>query len=380
MKTDYDVIIVGAGSFGMSAGYYLAKSGASVLLIDAHDPPHHNGSHHGETRIFRTAYTMGAPYVALALRSGRLWSELAEAVRESATLAEHSEIFRQTGVLSIGPAGSRFLRSKRESCEAFGIPYEYISARDLTARWPGFSVPERMEGLYEPNSGILFSERIIRAYRMLAQKYGAELLIHTRTLRIEQGKRGNEVYTENGAYCANNVLVAAGAWSAEVVPELLGRIQPVRKPIGWFKAPAHRYGDGTFPAFVVNKGGDEEYYGIPDLDGSGLKVGRHDGGDILAPGRPIPPFGAYRQDEEHLAAFVRDFLPEAGGLLQGSVCLYENAPGERFMLGPLPGRPGVWFAGGGSGHGFKFSSGIGQTIGEWLTTGQSLTDVSAFRI
>lgn len=46
----YDAIIIGAGTMGMAAGYYLAKEGKKVALIDAHDPPHAEGSHHGETR------------------------------------------------------------------------------------------------------------------------------------------------------------------------------------------------------------------------------------------------------------------------------------------------------------------------------------------
>lgn len=34
----YDVIIVGAGSMGMAAGYYLAKKGNKVLMLDAFTP------------------------------------------------------------------------------------------------------------------------------------------------------------------------------------------------------------------------------------------------------------------------------------------------------------------------------------------------------
>lgn len=44
----YDVIVVGAGSMGMSAGYYLARKGLRTLLIDAFDPPNREGSHHGD--------------------------------------------------------------------------------------------------------------------------------------------------------------------------------------------------------------------------------------------------------------------------------------------------------------------------------------------
>lgn len=55
MTNKYDVIVVGAGSMGMAAGYYLAKQGKKTLLIDAFDPPQENGSHSGDTRLIRHA-------------------------------------------------------------------------------------------------------------------------------------------------------------------------------------------------------------------------------------------------------------------------------------------------------------------------------------
>ena len=55
MSKHYEVIVVGAGSMGMAAGYFLAKEGVKTLLIDAYDPPHAQGSHHGDTRIIRHA-------------------------------------------------------------------------------------------------------------------------------------------------------------------------------------------------------------------------------------------------------------------------------------------------------------------------------------
>lgn len=66
---DYDVIILGTGSMGIAAGYYLSKQGKRILLLDAHNPPHAERSHHGETRIIRYAYGEGESYVAMALRA-----------------------------------------------------------------------------------------------------------------------------------------------------------------------------------------------------------------------------------------------------------------------------------------------------------------------
>ncbi|WP_117066334.1 FAD-dependent oxidoreductase, partial [Klebsiella pneumoniae] len=52
----YDLIIIGSGSVGAAAGYYARQAGLNVLMIDAHQPPHQEGSHHGSTRLIRHAY------------------------------------------------------------------------------------------------------------------------------------------------------------------------------------------------------------------------------------------------------------------------------------------------------------------------------------
>lgn len=61
---------------GMSAGYYLSRSGLKTLLIDAFDPPHTEGSHHGEPRLIRHVYSGGPDYIAMALLAQELWEEL----------------------------------------------------------------------------------------------------------------------------------------------------------------------------------------------------------------------------------------------------------------------------------------------------------------
>ncbi|MEW7951093.1 FAD-dependent oxidoreductase, partial [Enterobacter hormaechei subsp. xiangfangensis] len=73
----YDLIIIGSGSVGSAAGYYATQAGLNVLMIDAHRPPHSEGSHHGDTRLIRHAYGEGERYVPLVLRAQTLWDELA---------------------------------------------------------------------------------------------------------------------------------------------------------------------------------------------------------------------------------------------------------------------------------------------------------------
>ncbi|SPX54137.1 N-methyl-L-tryptophan oxidase [Klebsiella pneumoniae] len=67
LTMQYDLIIIGSGSVGAAAGYYARRAGLNVLMTDAHQPPHQEGSHHGSSRLIRHAYGEGEKYVPLVL-------------------------------------------------------------------------------------------------------------------------------------------------------------------------------------------------------------------------------------------------------------------------------------------------------------------------
>src|SRR5690606_23349949 len=162
-----DVIVIGAGSMGMSSGYYLAKKGVKTLLVDAFDPPHTNGSHHGDTRIIRHAYGEGRKYVPLALRAEELWDELQKET--------NLPIFKQTGGLGFGPSDSEFIKEAIARGRQYALPLELLKAEEVSKRWPGVRLPEGFHACFEPTSGVLFSENCVKAFRQLAQEHGAAL-------------------------------------------------------------------------------------------------------------------------------------------------------------------------------------------------------------
>lgn len=52
---------------------------------------------------------------------------------------------------------------------------------------------------------------------------------------------------------------------------------------------------------------------VPDIHGSGLKIGRHDGGKIWRPGEKLEPFGAFADDEADLRRALESYMPRAAG-------------------------------------------------------------------
>jgi len=369
---NYDVIIVGAGSMGMAAGYYLAKQGVRTLMIDAFDPPHTMGSHHGDTRIIRHAYGEGKQYVPLALRAQQLWSELEQ--------ASGMPIFAKTGVLNAGPLHCPFLNEIRESAEQYSLPLEVLRADEVMQRWPGINLPADYYGCLEPASGVLYSENGIRAYRELALARGATLLTNTPVTQLEPAGNGFIVHTESASYHGDKVLLSAGAWNGSLLDSLGLSIPltPTRKTVAWFGADESQYSADGFPAFIFRLH-DSMFYGFPSLDGSGVKIGRHDGGQVIDPDKLERTFGTYLSDEGDVRSFLEAYMPGAAGpLRQGKVCIYTMTPDEHFVIDRHPEHPQLVFAAGFSGHGFKFASAIGEATSQLLVEGASSLDLSMF--
>ncbi len=374
MERQYDAIIVGAGSMGMAAGAYVARQGKKTLLVDAFDPPHTFGSHHGDTRIIRHAYGEGSQYVPLALRAQKLWEELQD---ESGL-----PLFSRTGVLCAGISGHSFLQEVVDSADQFSLPLEVLSADEIRYRWRGISVPDNFVGSYEPLSGVLFSEECIRAYRKMALANGAEIITNARVERMEIHAGGVIVETQSGRYSADALVLCAGAWANKLLAPL-GLplpLQPTRKTVAWFEADDTLYHPDVFPAFTFNLE-HEMYYGFPSFHGTGVKVGRHDAGLAVDPDAMNRDFGGYPEDEGEVRSFLNRHMPQAAGQLkQGKVCLYTLTPDHHFIIDRHPLHPHVVIAAGFSGHGFKFSSVVGEIAAEWISSGRTSHDVSMFSL
>ncbi|CAG7638543.1 N-methyl-L-tryptophan oxidase [Paenibacillus allorhizosphaerae] len=372
MSAHYEVIVLGAGAMGMAAGYYLAKQGVNTLLIDAFDPPHGYGSHHGDTRIIRHAYGEGRQYVPLALRAQELWEALE---RESG-----QKLFRRTGVLGVGSKQSKFIKEAIASANKYHLPLEVLSADEIMQRWPGIRIPEHFFGSFETSSGVLFSEECIRAYRRLAIEAGVVVRFDTPADRVELHTSGASVYTAEGVFHADRLIVTSGAWIGKLLASLKLPLQPVRKTVAWFQSEETLYGEGRFPAFIFDLE-KERYYGFPSFDGCGVKLGRNDAGEWTDPDQVDREFGAYPEDEGDVRRFLETHMPQAAGTLkQGKVCLFTLTPDEHFVIDRHPEYAHVAIAGGFSGHGFKFASVVGEIISQLAIGGETGFDLSGFSI
>ena len=365
----YDLLIVGSGSVGAAAGYYATRAGLKVLMIDAHLPPHQEGSHHGDTRLIRHAYGEGERYVPLVLRAQALWDRLATESGEP--------VFERSGVINLGPADSEFLANVAQSARQWNLAVEKLDAASLMARWPEISVPDDYIGLFEADSGFVRSELAIKTWIRLAAEAGCAQLFNCPVTAIHSSDDGVTVETPEGIFSGSKLLVSAGTWVARLIPDL--PVQPVRKVFAWFQADGRYSKKNTFPAFTGEMADGSQYYGFPAEDNE-LKIGKHNGGQVISDASERVPFGSVASDGSECFRFLRQFLPGIGGCLYGASCTYDNSPDEDFIIDNVPGEPNMLVITGLSGHGFKFAPVLGEIATLFAQGERSNFDLTPFSL
>ena len=86
------------------------------------------------------------------------------------------------------------------------------------------------------------------------------------------------------------------------------------------------------------------------------------------------------QDRKLVEAFLQSYLPEVElQLKRWSGCYYTMTPDEHFIVDRLPDQANVVVVAGLSGHGFKFTSVLGQIAGELAIESHSVLDIDFLR-
>jgi monomeric sarcosine oxidase len=358
----HDCIVLGVGGVGSAVLCHLARRGAKAMGIDRFLPPHDRGSSHGESRLIRQAYFEHHDYVPLLLRAYDLWAELERRAGR--------KLYHETGLLEVGPPGGLVVPGVLASARAYGLAVEEVPPRELERRFPGYQAPGGLAAALEPRAGYLRVEDCVRAHLDDAIHGGAELRVEEAIDWRADGD-GFVVRTARAEHRAASLAITAGPWAARLLDRLGARLRVKRKPAFWLepREPLYREEDGR-PSFLYETP-DGVFYGMPD-GGSGLKVAEHTGGDAIED--PLAVDRSIHEPElERVKRFLWDHLPGAAGgrLLRHSVCLYTMSPDEHFIVGRHPEHERAVLAAGLSGHGFKFTSVLGEALADLALEGRT---------
>src|SRR4051812_39607777 len=270
-----DVVIVGAGTFGASLAWWLARGGERVTLVDQFEPGDRRASSGGETRLFRCAHGDAADYTAMAWRAGALWRELEAEAGE--------ELLVQSGVAWFARREDGWESASERTLAAHGIPCERLGVDEAAALWPSFGGDDLAYVLHEPRAGGLRAQRAVRALARCATEAGARV-VHARA----RPAPGGGVVLDDGERLGGDVVVwACGCWLAGLFPDVISLNVTCQELLFLDGGPAWRA--PRVPAWCDYDGA---CYGTADLDELGVKAASDAEGPPLEPDAALPDTAA----------------------------------------------------------------------------------------
>jgi len=354
------VVVVGAGIFGVTAALELRRRGWEVVLLDPGPIPHPRAASTDISKIVRLAYGRDETYTDLMEEAVRVWREWNSRWAEP--------LYHETGILLV----------TRTSMEPGGFEYESfrilekrgrspmrVTPADLRRRFPAWRAQAYADGFYHPEGGYVESGRVVAK---LAETARSEGVLSRPGLRFrgldEAGSRARGILTEEGErFPADRVVLAAGAWTSKLLPQMAGSLRCTGHPVFHFRPPNSRlYSPRLFPVFTadISRTG---WYGFP-LNRDGIvKIANH------GPGREVDPDGSREvnaAEEASLREFLEQTFPTLAPLpiVEKRICLYCDTRDEHFWIDADPARPELVVAAGDSGHAFKFAPVLGRIIAD----------------
>jgi sarcosine oxidase len=358
----FDVAVIGAGVFGAWTAWHLASRSQRVVLIDAYEPAHSRASSGGESRIIRMGYGADEIYTRWSQRSLVQWKELFAARAQE-------RLFQETGVLWLSGGDDARLRQTVATLTRFGVPFKQLDVKALEKRFPQIGLDGITAGLLEPHSGALMARRAVAAVVEDAVQRGVEFR-NAQVLEPKRSGRVPHVATNHGdTVVAGQFVFACGPWLGKVFPDVLGsRIFPTRQEVFFFGTPAGdtRFAPPALPTWLFQ---EDLVYGMPDIEGRGLKIAFDEHGERVDPdtqSRIVSPTMT-----EMVRKYVARRFPALrdAPIVETRVCQYENTSNGDFLIDRHPEVENVWFVGGGSGHGFKHGPAVGEYVAGQLLDG-----------
>ena len=357
------ILVAGAGVFGLSAALEQLHRGYEVTVMDAGEIPCPRAASTDISKVCRMEYGGDETYMAWMEQARDGWLEWNEANRRSGD----PDLYHETGVLmlTLGPMehGS-FEYESFQLLNARGHSPERINGEELTRRCPAWS-KLFVDGFYHQKGGYAESGRVVEFLARQTREAGGILREHCPVERlVEHSGRVTGVQTTAGRWLADRVVLACGSWLEDLLPELRESLRRTYHPV-WHLRPRDpsRFGAECFPVFTadVSRTG---FYGFPRHEVQGVvKVAHH--GEAVA----VPADGSLTVAEEHTAKLRQFLSSRLPGLADSEVvstrlCPYCDTQDGDFWVGNDPEREGLTIAGGGSGHGFKFSPLLGGVIAD----------------
>jgi glycine oxidase len=344
MAADFDVVVVGAGVVGLSLARRLAIQGARVLVLDQHHPGGH-GSRAAAGVAIPSVRLLGDPVMLAFVQRGQA---VLEAQLEA--LEGGNELRRGGGILRLVPDGRMREQLEEAARQAPDWLGTFVPGKELAALEPALEGTPLLGAYHSAGGFMVDTAAYLQALQRAVAGAGAEVRLGTPVRAVEEHAQGVVVHVDGEPLRADQVVVAAGAWSGGLgnLPRL--PVTPLRGQMLILSHPALKLGRilsgptylAPWRAGEVAVGATEEHAGFSvQCTTAGLL-------QLLAGAARVAPL--LRE-----AAFVQSW---AG--------LRSSTPDGRPLVGRWPGTQRIWVGSGHGGQGILTGALTGELLGELL--------------
>jgi glycine/D-amino acid oxidase-like deaminating enzyme len=356
------VIVVGGGSFGISAAIELHQRGWEVDVFDPGPIPHPLAATTDISKVLRMDYGADEDYMILMEQAFDVWEEWNRAWAKP--------LWHETGFVimkreEMGPGSFEY--ESYQLLKKRGHKVERLDSQELKRRFPAWNAEFYTDGYFNPRAGWVESGRVLEWLYIEAQRLGVRFHIGKKFSHLlDTDSRVIGIQTEDDEkHYADFVIVAAGAWTPHLLPHLSDVLWTVFQPVFHFQVTDMEL--FTPPKFVLwaadiaNTG----WYGFTAIQDHRFKIANHGTGWRFHPDEPrIMP----AEQEEKFRAFLRGTFPALANapVLFNRLCPYCDSWDGNLWIDHDPDRPGLIVATGDSGHAFKFTPLLGGIISDVL--------------
>jgi glycine oxidase len=243
-----DLLVVGGGIVGACVADELARTGASVLLVDAGDEPGHATPRAAGIAVPSLRYLTDPEFYGW-LRRGydRLLADI------SALEPEYGAFSAVRGILrALRPADARQVVEHAPS----GDVGDWIGPDQAAELMGGHALPADRRYLFSPDGLVVNGSRYLGAARSRAVARGVRWSQGTEVLALAERAGAVDVTTDRGTLRADRVVLAAGAWSGDARFGTGVPVFPLRGQLVRLRA-------AVLPRCVLSSA----HYLAPDVDG-----------------------------------------------------------------------------------------------------------------
>jgi glycine oxidase len=363
-----DVIVIGGGVIGASIAYACTAAGMRVCLIERNEIA--SGASGAAAGMLAPQVEAHQPddFFDLCLQGRSEYAQVAPALLEEAGIDIE---YRKSGILRVALEEREAvdLQGRAEWQRQRGLTAEWLAPSDVAVREPMFAgaISRRIVGaLWLPEECQVRSPRLVRALLDAAIRKGTRIREGTPVLGlVVEGNCVSGVRLPGEIVIGGAVVVAAGAWSAEVARYAgVGlRVEPIKGQIlalsTMMRSPRHILWSGTC-------------YVAPKVDGQ-LVIGateERSGFD------PRPTMSGLLQ----LAMSATEMLPELGRLPINTQWggLRPATPDRLPVIGWAPALEGLFFATGHFRNGVLLGPLTGRIAAAMLAGEAPCSDVASY--